>query len=172
MTDEPEQYDHDPLAQKINSELDRQAEALDAATASRLNQARQVALAQVERRPRWWQVGQWRIALAGGLMAALVVALLLPAIGPGLQSDPDSQLMPELLAELPTDSPTASNPLADLELLVEDAELAMIDELDFYLWVGAQLDPTGSDPLDDPLGDPLDDPLSDPVNDTLGDPLG
>lgn len=154
MTNEPDTGGpSDPLMQKINRELDRQSDGLDAATASRLNQARQAALAQVDQPQRWWHTGSWRFALAGGAMAALVVALLLPALGPESEFGP--QLRPELLAELPTDPPVADNPLADLELLVEDAELAMIDELDFYLWVGAQLDPAESDPLDDPLGEPL-----------------
>ncbi len=115
------------LEQRIRTELERQSEAIDGATASRLNQARQAALAQLGR-PRRVLLPA---VLGGALAAALVVVMLLPGGQPPLDQ-----------AELPAE-------LADWEMLTGSGDLALLDELDFYLWVGSQLQ---GDPLDDPLG--------------------
>ena len=102
------------------------AGGLDAATLSRLNQARQRALAEFDRgrqRPAW-SVG-WQPALGVVAVAALAIALWVgrdPALTPA-----------------PADTPAVAtgnaDPALDLELLLADDNLELIEELEFYDWL-------------------------------------
>lgn len=124
--------DTDPLEQRIIDQLDRRATDLDGATASRLNQARQAALQQLGRR-RWYQPGWWMVPAASGLAVAAVLAVSLGVLKPAVDVLPNDGL---------------ETRLAEFELLADDAELALLDELDFFLWVEGQMDPSDqSDPL-------------------------
>ena len=96
--------------------LEASAQELDAATLSRLNQARQRALGQAAPRSRLW-LWPRRLAVAASLL--LAVAMLWPD-GPG--------------SVVPTAAPTLSP--EDAELLAE-GELEMTDELEFYAWLDA-----------------------------------
>ncbi|HVT33505.1 MAG TPA: hypothetical protein VHE32_12705 [Rhodanobacteraceae bacterium] len=99
--------------------LDDSADALDAATLSRLNRARHAALAQRRRMPRTWALG------AG--IAGLAAAVFGVAIG--------------LHHGLNRDVPTRSVPLqaADIELLTgDDDALDLSENLDFYAWLERQ----------------------------------
>lgn len=96
--------------------LETSAHDLDAATVSRLNQARQRALNEAAPRARLW-VWPRRLAVAASLL--LAVAMLWPD-GPG--------------SIAPTAAPTLSP--EDAELLA-DGELEMTDELEFYAWLDA-----------------------------------
>lgn len=114
--------EHPDWTGQARAALEDSAQALDAATLSRLNQARQRALAEraPQHRPLRWTR---RLAIAASLV--LGVALLWP--------DPPS----------PTSGNNAGLPVAatlspeDAELLAE-GELEMTDELEFYAWLDAQ----------------------------------
>ena len=95
--------------------LDESADALDAATLSRLTQARHAAAALVPaRRSRWW------IGLAGATCAAAL------ALGIGLRS--------------PHAPPAgaAAAPAAIDALAADDDDLDMYSDLDFYAWLDAE----------------------------------
>lgn len=117
-------------APRLRTLLDAETAALDAATLSRLNRARQAALdaglkSHARRGYRW--------ALALPAMACAVLALwLLPALTPPVV-DAGTELaeLEALLVE----------PVAlDGELLASDAPLELIDEWEFYAWLEQQPD--------------------------------
>ena len=107
----------EPWVDRAIALLQQSADGLDAATLSRLNRARQAALAQPRRvMPLMW-----------GFAAACAVALVLAL---GLRHDPLQ------------DAPTVAVPVADggaIDALASDDENAeMVDDLDFYAWLDAQ----------------------------------
>ena len=87
--------DEDPWTERIRQQLDTGARDLDAATLSRLNQARQAALqAATQAKPRPWL---WPATLAGAFSLALAVAIwprVLPS--PMLASEEQLELYGEL----------------------------------------------------------------------------
>jgi hypothetical protein len=98
----------------IRTQLDADARALDAATASKLTQARARAVAE-RPRARWLRV----LVPAFGVAAAFALALPL-----WRHADP---------------APPATN--ADsFELLVAGDDVALYDDLEFYAWLGAEGD--------------------------------
>ncbi len=110
--------DIDPLLAKAVSEtLQEKTDNLDAATLSRLNQARQQALhdAQGQRRGRW---------IPGGVAAAAAMLALL--ISTGHRTPPPAQ-------------PLLSQPLPELTILSSDESLEMLQELEFFVWLDEEL---------------------------------
>jgi len=105
--------------------LDRSAENLDAATLSRLNRARQAALAQRRVAARQWI---WGAGLAGAAAAVFALAL-------GLHHR----------AETPHLAPAAPLQAGDIDYLTSDDEtLDLYENLDFYAWLEAHAgDPSG-----------------------------
>lgn len=104
------------LVEEIRSSLDASCHSLDAATLSRLNRARQEALASGRKRafhPQRWLVG------AGGAVFASLMAALLLSWGPDGQ-----QAVP------------ATN-VAAYEMLLSDGELELYQNLEFYQWLEA-----------------------------------
>jgi ferric-dicitrate binding protein FerR (iron transport regulator) len=97
--------------------LDESARNLDAATLSRLNRARQTALAP-RRRPRQ----AW---LVGGSLAAAALALV---IGVGLGHRVSS----------PTASPADAAGQDEIDALVGDDNPDLYENLEFYAWLNAQ----------------------------------
>jgi len=100
----------DRFIEGVRNELDRSVEAIDAATRSRLNRARQRALEQ--------GLGhrlQWR-PLAAGLAVASVAALAV-----------------SLYLARPAVAPESA--LADLELLTANEQIEFYDQLEFYEWL-------------------------------------
>jgi len=97
--------------------LDESARDLDAATLSRLNRARQTALAS-RRRPRQ----RW---LIGGGFAAAALALVV-AIGINQRAVPPPALSADVAAQ------------EDLDALVGDDSPDLYENLDFYAWLDAQ----------------------------------
>jgi len=93
-------------------------EQLDAATLSRLNRARQAALAELERPPaaRGWGGRGWP--------AAAVVAVGLLAVALWIGRDP-----------APGDGPVPEPSAPDLELVLAEDNLELIEELEFYDWL-------------------------------------
>ena len=108
----------EPWVDRAIALLQQSADGLDAATLSRLNRARQAALAQPRRATQLW----WGVAAASAV--ALVLAL-------GLAR-----------RDLPPVSPPLAAPVADIgaiDALASDEDNAeMVDDLDFYAWLDAQ----------------------------------
>lgn len=103
--------------------LDASARDLDAATLSRLNRARQAALAQRYRRAGWW--------LPTGLVSA---CMLLLAVGIWQMRAPPHPT---------TSSSGSSNAMAnfqpdDLQMVSGEDSLDLYQNLDFYAWLDAQ----------------------------------
>ncbi|MDH5179078.1 MAG: DUF3619 family protein [Gammaproteobacteria bacterium] len=105
------QQDNDKqLLQQITQQLDDSVEHLDAATLSRLNQARQQALQQGKRK----RFGLTPLlAMGSATTAAVVLTVSIVWV------------------------PTATNSLAmeDLPMLVAGEELEMFQDLEFYQWL-------------------------------------
>ena len=117
--------DEEKLARQAKSLFDDSVEKLDAATLSKLNQGRQRALEELDNaRPH----GQWsRWVPATGVAAAAVVAVV-------------------VWQGTPTESPVpAANSMTDFEILLSEDSLEMIEDLEFYSWVGtAELESNGN----------------------------
>jgi hypothetical protein len=92
--------------------FDDSVEQLDAATLSKLNQARQQALSQVGQSAPRQAWSRW--APAGGIAAAAAVALLVMQ-QPGLDN-----------------TVVAPSMASDFELLLDENELDMFEELEFF----------------------------------------
>jgi hypothetical protein len=107
--------------------LDESAQALDAATLSRLNRARQAALMQRPARRRNLVV--W---LPAGLAGACALFL---AVGVWQARTPmPARPLPVQAAVGSGDSINAN----DLELISSGDNLEMVQDLDFYAWLGSQ----------------------------------
>jgi hypothetical protein len=104
--------------------LDQSAEGLDGATASRLNRARQAALAQRARPLRWY--------LPAGLVSASVLLLAL-FTWHGRAPEP---------AEFPLTAKNAA--VSDIDLVSSDDSLEFYQDLEFYAWLDAQDQDLGS----------------------------
>lgn len=100
--------DEEQFLQKVRKQLDESADSLDAATLSRLNQARQKALAQ--RAPR-----NWTLWLPAAAMATVVAALI---GGNLLLQKPDTDINAQHFA------------FEDVELLASDADIDLLLDMD------------------------------------------
>lgn len=109
--------------------FEESVDGLDGPTRSRLNQARQAALAEL-RQPSPWRPGVW---VPAGAMAA--AALLAVALWVG-RTDIGSGQSPQVAA-----APAA---LDDLELVAGTDDLDMLaEEPEFYAWAAAASDDMG-----------------------------
>ncbi len=89
---------------------------LDAATLSKLNQGRQAALAEIASASPSWRWSRWMPAT--GMAAAALVAVVV------------------LRGPAPVDPLDGTNStVTDFEILMSDAALDMIEELEFYTWI-------------------------------------
>lgn len=112
------EHDEDPWTERIRQQLDHSARDLDAATLSRLNQARQAALqAARSPKPRPWL---WPTAMATACSLALAVAI-----------------WPRVVPQ-PVPAPTTASQPEDFTMLAGDEQLDLYQELDFYAWLDAQ----------------------------------
>ena len=122
---------HDPnpgWLDQARTLLDDSAAGLDAATLSRLNRARQGALAQRRRTaPRRWMLPAGLASACLALFVALAWHALLPS---------------GALQELPINSRNVAN--ADMDLVSSDDSLEMYQDLEFYAWLEAQDQDLGS----------------------------
>lgn len=99
--------------------LDDSAENLDAATLSRLNRARQAALATRRKGPSRWT---WGAAFAGAAAAVFAVAI-------GLHQR----------AVVPPATSSAELQAGDIDVLTSDDDaLDLAENLDFYAWLEKQ----------------------------------
>ena len=114
MTDQDQEF-----VERLRQRL-AEGDALDGQTRSRLNQARQKALAEMHRPGRAFMTAPGGWLTAGGAVAAgVVVALMLRSGGLG----------PAAPGYLPAD---------DREILLSEGELELYEDLEFYAWVDLQ----------------------------------
>jgi hypothetical protein len=103
------------LTQRSKQLFDASAESLDAATCSRLNRARQAALAEARPRSGFSTLTPW--VPAAGVAAAAVFAMV-------------------LWNERPIDEPLIQQAsTSDFEILLDDDNLEMLSDLEFYSWI-------------------------------------
>jgi hypothetical protein len=103
------------LEQRTRAAFEASVANLDGRTRSRLNQARQQALAVAEKRPRAWM----RTLLpATGLATAALLAVM-------LQLNPASKVQrsPEAVA------------LEDLDIVADGDNVDLMQDIDFYAWM-------------------------------------
>lgn len=133
-TDQPMSAADEHFVEQAGRMLRDGAQALDASTRSRLNQNRQKALLELrERSPmRRWIADQWVPAVGAAMVALLVAGLW---FGVGTQTGRESN------SRQTTVAPTDPGELLDLDVLLADESLEMIEELEFYLWMDAELTP-------------------------------
>ncbi len=118
-----ERYGGGVLEERSRRAFDDSVEALDAATLSQLNRARQAALAGVRGdRP----ASGWRPVATAAAVAVLAVALWL------------GQLPEKPVAEHETVAAVAPEEAEDLEIVLQDDNLEMLAELEFYDWVDSE----------------------------------
>jgi hypothetical protein len=137
------QTEHSDFEARAKRAFDDSVAGIDAATRSRLTQARYRALKELDpaRRSPWWLAlgakswaSKW--LPAGALAAAALAAVLLVWRGP---------LTPDARLEGP--------PLADLDILLGDEPLEMLDEdLEFYAWLEEQPEWTAPPTAGDGVG--------------------
>ena len=141
----------DPTIKPIIQELDESLDALDYATRSKLQQARQTALEKVATRSpllAWhniWQLNPWSSAtlvIAIAITAILITPLNHPAIQPETSeqlADASSTMQTatpqELYVTASLGQATGSSWFSDLELLAAEEELEFIEDLEFYEWL-------------------------------------
>ena len=105
--------DDEKRAELARGLLDESVEHLDAATLSRLNQARQQALEAASRHThaggRWW-------AIPASALAAAFLAAVIWWPGPAVDGTP-------------------ALPIEDMEILVTADSLEMLEELEFFMWL-------------------------------------
>jgi hypothetical protein len=108
--------------------LEESVTRIDARTRSRLNQARQAALAAAAPRRRWWSSFTLMPA-AGAVAAAVLVAVVLWHRQPGPEASPlDAR----------------ATPVEDMDLLADSEGLDLMGEDgSFYEWAAAQTDGNG-----------------------------
>ena len=106
------------LERRTKTVFDEGVARTDGATRSRLNQARNRAMAELDA-PRAGWASAWLPAGAATAAAAVLLALLLDRL-PGS----DTALTPTVAT--------------DLEILLETDDLELIEELEFYAWLDEQ----------------------------------
>lgn len=100
---------------RVAARLRASADGLDAATRSRLNRARQAALAELEPAPQ--RARLWT-ALAAASVAGLAFGLWRTQTG-----------------QAPRRLPVEDDAATELELLLAEDSMEMIEDFDFYLWL-------------------------------------
>ena len=113
--DEGDTGNDEGLKQRSKQLFDSSVESLDAATLSRLNRARQAALAEARPRSGFSTLTPW--VPAAGVAAAAVLAVV-------------------LWSDRPIDEPLIEQATAsDFEILLDDDNLEMLGDLEFYSWI-------------------------------------
>ena len=132
MRDPKQQQTHDRDSERLRaaarSALNERAAALDAATLSRLNRARQSAVAAADRgraaapprRLAYWFSGS--LAMATAMLLAVVL----------WQGGTSPDTLPDALAD--------DGWLSDFELIELEDDLELVEEPEFYDWLSRQAD--------------------------------
>ncbi len=119
------QSSSDNFERQLRQALDRRAEGLDAATLSRLRQARERALARWHDTGRWRLLGRW-LAIWNGApgvapWAAGLAGVTALVVGLAIWHGTGDQGWP-MIGD-------------DLEVLASNEDLMLYQDLDFYLWL-------------------------------------
>lgn len=124
------------LEQRSRQLFDEQVEGLDAHTRSRLNRARQAALAAASGESQRFASPRWLLPVGSAAALALVTVSAVQL----MRADHD------LVEVAPTASLAASSsPVDDMEILASNDELDMLQNVDFYAWLDTQADSLGAD---------------------------
>jgi hypothetical protein len=122
----------DDFVERAEALLQAEAEALDAATRSRLNRARQSALAELGKNSRA-SGGRWNWMPAGGLaLVSVLVAIV------WLGGDQPVELAPRAGLSggaLPVSAVSIAPAAGELEVLMADEDFEMLQDLEFYNWL-------------------------------------
>jgi len=106
----------DPLEQRSRELFEDSVSRLDARTRSRLNQARQMALIELNKA----RTGRhWLTVPLSGLAAAAVIAVVLLTSRAPLAPSPDS----------------AALPLDDFDIVADADSLELLQDVEFYSWL-------------------------------------
>jgi hypothetical protein len=111
--------DEKEFARRAGRQLKDSADTLDAATLSHLNQARQRALDELPNGGR--TTSRWWLPAGAVAVTAAVAISLWQTIAPVSDSEPAI--------------PVAAGDITDVELLLDDSDLAMIEDLEFFAWL-------------------------------------
>ncbi len=114
-----------PWLGAVRAHLDESARDLDAVTLSRLNQARQAALAAARWRRPWWRI-------APSVVGATAAAALALAVGLALTL-PDAPAPAVAPATAVFDA--ISLDAVDFEMLAAPDDLALYEDMAFYAWL-------------------------------------
>ena len=130
MNDRDQTTADEDFAGKAKQRFDESVDGLDAETRSRLNRSRQAALAELGSNSRAWL--HW--APAAGVAAAAVVALVL-----WTGNQRQDVIAPDATA-------------SDFEILLNEDELEMLEELEFFSWIELAEDATAAPAAEDQVG--------------------
>jgi len=122
---DPNEFDKSVWIAQARHLLDESVDGLDAATLSRLNRARQAALATRTRRSQFWMLPA---GLAGACALLLAAAVWMPRHGVSGAGAPH--------ADAPTALASDANDAGDT--LAGDDSPEFYQDLDFYAWLDAQ----------------------------------
>ena len=130
--DQPIKAADDSFVEQAGRRLRDGVKTLDSITRSRMNRARRKALLELRDRSRMqrWIADQW-----GPAVGATFIALLAAGFWFGVGMQTASENMPMQTAG----APVALGDLADLDMLLADEHHEMIEDLQFYLWMDAEL---------------------------------
>jgi len=127
-TPQTNEFDKSGWVAQARQLLDESADGLDAATLSRLNRARQAALAPRSRRsPRLWLLPA---GLAGACAMLLAVAIWRPHHAAPAAGD---------LGGHPAAAAGETNTAGATDTIVGDDSVEFYQDLDFYAWLDAQV---------------------------------
>ena len=125
--------EEDRFATKARELFEQSVDELDGETMSRLNRARQAAIAELGRKSYSpFRPGQW--VPAAGVAAAAAIAV-------ALWSGND-----------PVDPVAVPETLADFELLLAEDSFEMLEDLEFYAWIDLDGDGETLEPTDGNVG--------------------
>jgi anti-sigma-K factor RskA len=119
-----------PWLADVRARLDESARDLDAATLSRLNQARQAALAAARPRRPWWRIAPYLVGATATAALALAVGLALT-----LPGSPESAVAPVAAGLDVAGLDAADLDAADLDMLSAPDDLALYEDMEFYAWL-------------------------------------
>jgi hypothetical protein len=120
-----ENHRDNALEQRSRDLFNEQVANHDGRTRSRLNQARQAALEAARSNNKWSGAG-WLVPTGSMAALALVGIVSLQLLGP------DQALNGE--------SVVVASVVDDLEVITANAELELLQNMDFYLWLDSQPD--------------------------------
>ncbi|MBT8442251.1 MAG: DUF3619 family protein [Gammaproteobacteria bacterium] len=109
----------DEFARQAGRRLRQSADELDAATLSRLNRARQSALDEMPR-ARGNGFGWWVPAGVTALVAMIAIGVW--------QAGGPIEGSPEIV-------PLTADEVADFDMLLDDGDLEMLEDLEFFAWL-------------------------------------